>query len=375
MFLVDPVYISFFLLLQLAFWVQLYYLTVYNSRLSKYKIADNLEVNQKHPVSVIICARNEEKNLEKNLPAILLQDYPDFEVIVVNDCSGDDSHMILRGFSSLYKHLKVVTINEHERFKHGKKFAVSLGIKAATNEHLLFTDADCEPNSSNWIDRMQRHFQGKVEIVLGYSPYKFEKGFVNKLIRFETFSTALNYFSFALAGRPYMGVGRNMAYTRSLFFKGKGFASHMHILSGDDDLFVNQNATPENVAIELHPETHVWSEPKTTFITYFTQKLRHMGAGKVYKPLHKQMLTYQTGSALLFYVALAGLIVLRAQWWMLLSFYSLRLLVQVLVYYPVLKKFKYIDLIWWVPVLDLIFNFYILVLSIASLFKKKVKWK
>ncbi|HEY0054127.1 MAG TPA: glycosyltransferase [Pedobacter sp.] len=374
MFLVDNIFIAAFLLFQLAFWIQLYYLTIFNSLLSKFKIADNEDV-VRHPVSVIICARNEEKNLQKNLPAILQQDYPDFEVIVVNDCSGDDSHMILRGFSSLYKHLKVVTINEHERFKHGKKFAVSLGIKAATKEHLLFTDADCEPTSNKWIDKMQRHFQGQVEIVLGYSPYKYERGFVNKLIRFETFSTALNYFSFALGGRPYMGVGRNMAYTKSLFFKGKGFASHMHIPSGDDDLFVNQNATTENVAIELHQDSHMWSAPKTTFLTYFNQKLRHMGAGKVYKSLHKQMLTYQTGSALLFYVALGCLILLKAQWWILLSFYLLRLLVQLLVYYPVLKKFKYKDLIWWVPVLDLIFNFYILVLSIASLFKKKVKWK
>ncbi|MGV3509652.1 MAG: glycosyltransferase [Sphingobacteriaceae bacterium] len=373
--MVDNLYIAAFILLQITFWVQIYYITLINSRLSKYKIAEEDEIIIKRPVSVIICARNEEHNLTKNLRFILEQDYPDFEVVVVNDCSGDDTHMVLRGFSSLYPHLKVVTINEHERFKHGKKFAVTLGIKASTKEHLLFTDADCEPASSKWIEKMQRHFQNKTEIILGYSPYRKEAGFLNKLIRFETFITALNYFSFALAGKPYMGVGRNMAYTKSLFFKGKGFAAHMHIPSGDDDLFVNQNANPQNVAIEIHPDTHVWTEPKRTFSSYFRQKVRHMGASKAYKAEHKRMLSFQTGSALLFYTVLILMIFLQAQWWMLLSFYLIRLFAQLIVFYPVLKKLNYKDLIWWIPILDLIFNFYILVLSIVSLFKKKVKWK
>lgn len=373
--MVDNLYIAVFILLQLAFGFQLYYITIINSQLSKFKIADDKDILIKHPVSVIICARNEEENLSRNLPLILEQDYPDFEVIVVNDCSGDDSHMVLRNLSSLYPHLRVVTINEHERFKHGKKFAVTLGIKAASKEYLLFTDADCEPSSSTWISRMQQNFQDRTEIVLGFSPYKKDDSFLNKLIRFETFITAINYFSFALSGKPYMGVGRNMAYTKSLFFKGKGFASHMHIPSGDDDLFVNQNANPHNVAIEIHPDTHVWSDPKATFLTYFTQKVRHMGAGKAYKPEHKRMLSLQTGSALLFYVTLIALIFFDAQWWVLLSFYLIRLIVQLVVYYPIMKKLDGKDLIWWVPVLDLIFNFYILVLSIVSLFRKKVKWK
>ncbi|MBC7912882.1 MAG: glycosyltransferase [Pyrinomonadaceae bacterium] len=362
-------------MLQIAFWVQLYYTTLIQSYLSKFKGANEDELVVKHPVSVIICARNEERKLEANLASILEQDYPNFEVIVVNDCSVDDSHMILRGFASLYPHLKVVTIEEHERFKHGKKFAVTLGIKAAANEYLLFTDADCVPASNKWIEKMQNHFSEKTEIVLGFSPYGKKPGLLNKLIRFETFNTAINYFSFALAGKPYMGVGRNMAYTKSLFFKGKGFASHMHIASGDDDLFVNQNANPTNVAIELHSDSQVWSEPKTTFSSYFTQKIRHLSAGKAYKAEHKRMLSLQTGSAIIFYITLITLVVLKAQWWMLLAFYILRLTVQIIVFYPVLKKFNYKDLIWWIPLLDLIFNFYILVLSIISLFKKKVKWK
>jgi glycosyltransferase involved in cell wall biosynthesis len=327
------------------------------------------------PVSVIICARNEEVNIEKNLKYILEQDYTNFEVVVVNDCSNDNSDLILREYSSKYPHLKVVTVNEHERFKTGKKFAVTMGIKAAQNENLLFTDADCRPASLNWIRRMQENFSGSTEIVLGFSPYERLSGFVNLLIRFETFFTALNYLSFALARKPYMGVGRNMAYTKTLFFKGKGFASHMHIPSGDDDLFVNQNANTKNTVIEIDTEAQVWSEPKKTIGTYLKQKLRHLGAGKAYKAEHKRMLTLQSGSAMLFYTLLIALVVLKADWWFLLSLYFVRLLALAFVYFPIFKKLNYDDLKWWLPLFDFIYYFYILALSLLTIFKKKVQWK
>ncbi|WP_242689193.1 glycosyltransferase [Pedobacter sp. SYSU D00535] len=371
--LTDYFFVAAFVLFQVAFLVQLYYILVIQRGLRSYK--GKTENTLCHPVSVIICARNEERNLQENLPMILEQDYPEFEVVVVNDCSLDESDQVLRAFAQKYPHLKVVTLTEHSRFKHGKKFAVTIGIKAAKHEQLLFTDADCKPASKSWINRMQQNFSGGIEIVLGYSPYQKEAGFLNALIRFETFYTALNYLSFALAGRPYMGVGRNMAYKKSLFFKGKGFASHMHIPSGDDDLFVNQNATATNTAIEIHPETHVWTEPKRSFSSYFRQKVRHMGAGKAYKTSDKYSLSVQTASALLFYLMLMLLVVLNAQWWLLVSIYLIRLSVQAIIYYPVFKKLSYKDLIWLLPALDLIYNFYILVLSIISLFKKKVEWK
>lgn len=373
--LTDLLYILVFILFQLSFFSQLYYAFIVHRRLSNYKVKD--EVNPViNPVSVILCARNEQKNLAENLPFILEQQYPDFEVVVVNDCSADDSYLVLRELSAKYKHLKVVSINEHERFKHGKKFAVTLGIKAASNECLIFTDADCRPSTNLWLKRMQQNFSDeRTEIILGYSPYQRLSGFVNMLIRFETFYTALNYFAYALQGVPYMGVGRNMAYKKTLFFSGKGFAAHMHIPSGDDDLFVNQNATSDNTVIEIHPESHVWSEPKKTFSEYLTQKLRHMGAGKAYKKAHQKMLTLQAASGISFYLLLICLIVLQAQWYLILAAYLIRILSLFLVYRPVFKKLRCPDLMWWLPVFDFIYYFYILALSIISSFKKKVKWK
>lgn len=370
----DYLYIFLLIVFQICFFIQLYYLIVIHQKLSSYRISEP-GIYTKEPVSIIICARNELENLKKNLPFFLEQDHPDFEIVLVNDCSNDGSDWYLKDLSAKHKNLKVVTLNDHPRFKHGKKFAVTLGIKASKNENMVFSDADCRPDSNQWLVRMQNNFQNNAEIVLGYSPYERRSSLLNMIIRFETFSTALSYFSFALAGRPYMGVGRNMAYKKSLFFRGKGFASHMHIMSGDDDLFVNQNATSENTVIEIHPEAQVWSEPKHTFAAYFRQKVRHQGAGKIYKPIHKRMLSLQAGSGGVFYLCLIALTVLQAQWWLLLAVYLIRLLVQLFVYIPALKKLRCFDLVWWLPVLDFIYYFYIMVLSFVALFKKRVEWK
>ncbi len=372
----DYLYLTVFILFQGSFIIQLYYILVVHSRLRSFKKAPASEENAiTHPVSVIVCARNEEKNLKRNLPLLLEQHYPSYEVVVVNDCSADDSDLVLRRFSGQYPHLKVVTINEHERFKHGKKFAVTLGIKAASNEYLIFTDADCRPASVNWVNLMQQHFSERTEIVLGYSPYEKEKGFLNALIRFETFHTAINYLSFSLSGNPYMGVGRNLCYTKSLFFRNKGFASHMHIPSGDDDLFVNQNATAENTAIEIDPDSQVWTKPKRSFAAYLKQKIRHMGAGRAYRARDKRVLSVQAVSGALFYLLLMVLIILKAQWWVLSGIYLIRHIIQLLIWYPALKKLSNKDLVWWLPALDLCYNFFIIALSIISSFKKKVQWK
>jgi len=370
--------VGFFLLagicgLLLAF--QLYYLLSVYSKLAFYKIPSKQD-NVPLPLSVIICARNEEDNLRANLPKILHQDYPEFEVILVNDFSEDDTKWLLKDLCTEYPHLKVVEIAEHVRLKHGKKFAVTLGIKGARYEHLVFTDADCVPASDQWLRHMADSFGGGEEIVLGYSPYNKRPGFLNTLIRFETFHTAMSYLSYALKGNPYMGVGRNLGYTKSLFFRGKGFAAHMHIPSGDDDLFVNQNANPHNTTICIHPDAHVWSEPKTTFAAYYRQKTRHAGAAKAYRPAHKRMLATQLITAFLFYILIGLTIILYPSYWYItVGIYLFRLLVQFIVYYPIMRKLQVKGLIWGLPFLDAVYYGYICLNGFFALFKKDVKWK
>ena len=175
-------------------------------------------------VSVVICAKNEYSNLKKNLPQILNQDYPDFEVILVNDASDDYTHELLEDFERKYEKLKVITIKENLNFFSGKKFALSIGIKSAKNDLLLLTDADCYPNSPNWIRHMADPFSDpETEIVLGYGPYEKKPGILNAIIRFDTLMVAVQYFSFALKQKAFMGVGRNLAYRKSLFYKNGGF--------------------------------------------------------------------------------------------------------------------------------------------------------
>ncbi len=357
-----------------CFIIQLYFLLVDHKRLAGYKPQDDLPETHT-PVSVIISARNEYDNLQQNLPVILAQNHPDFEVVVVNDCSFDQSDTLLRDLEKQYPKLKVVTITEHARFKTGKKFAITLGIKAAKNEHLLFTDADCQPASEHWITRMTAHLNDTTQIVLGYSPYKRHSGFLNLFIRFETLKTAVNYLSTALGGNAYMGIGRNLCYTKTMFFKNKGFASHMHVMSGDDDLFVNENATPDNTVIEIHADAHTWSDAKDKFGAYYRQKKRHMGVGKLYQNKHRRFLSLDAISGFLFYGLIAAFIVLKFEPWLGVGLLAFRLLCQVLIYRRVFNKLRCADLLWWLPFLDIIYYLYVNIFGLIGTFSKTKQWK
>lgn len=354
--------------------IQLYFSLFVHLKLALVNINEVTEPSSK-PLSVIICARNEAENLKQFLPSILSQDYSNFEVVVVNDRSWDGTADILEEFEIKHPNLKVVTVTDGDKFIAGKKFAVTMGIKAASNEWLVFTDADCEPAAVNWLTNMQQPEDNNIDILLGYSPYFKKRGLLNVLIRFETFFTAVNYLSFALKGMPYMGVGRNMAYKKSLFFKNKGFAAHMHIPSGDDDLFVNANANDNNTAIRIHRDSHVWSEPKTSFFAYLRQKKRHFGAGKLYKPKHQFILSVQITVQFLFYATVIALLCFQSTFYIAIGVLGLSILIRSFIYPRLLKRLSYGELSWWFPVLDVILFVFLVLNAILSIFVKKVQWK
>lgn len=366
--------VALLILLLLCFIVQLYFLIAKQNALATYTPPEELPVVSL-PISVIISARNEEANLKEYLPFILNQHYPDFEVVVVNDCSSDSSDLVLEAFQKTYPCLKVVTITEHARFKTGKKFALTLGIKAAKNEHLLFTDADCQPASDNWITRMAANFTGPIQIVLGYSPYNKTNNFYNPFIRFETIKTAINYLSAALNGDAYMGIGRNLAYTKTLFFGAKGFAAHMHVMAGDDDLFVNQNATTDNTAIEIHPDTFVYTNAKSTWGSLYKQKKRHMGVGKLYKDKHRRILSFDALTGFLFYALLISCLALNFEPLLVLGLFVFRWIAQVIIYRKAFKKLNTISLLWYLPFLDLVYYLYLNVFGLIGTFIKTTQWK
>ncbi|MFW5886428.1 MAG: glycosyltransferase, partial [Bacteroidota bacterium] len=272
-----------------AWFIQLMYYYLLYFRFAIYRNRKNEEVEE-NPVSVILCAKNEENNLRKNLPFLLEQDYPKYEVIVVNDCSEDNTDLVLSEFKAKYSHLHTTNITKDKKFTHGKKLALTIGVKAANHDILLMTDADCQPYSDKWISTIQRNFIKKKEIILGYGPYQHKKGFLNSLTRFDTFFIALQYFSYALSGIPYMGVGRNMAYKKETFFRNKGFASHAHIASGDDDLFVKENATSKNTGIEINQDSFTYTEPENSLLQWTRKKKRHLTTSRLYKPGTKMLL-------------------------------------------------------------------------------------
>lgn len=263
------------------------------------------------PVSVIICSKNEEENLKNKLAKFSNQNYPKYELVLVNDRSTDDTQDVLEQFKEeneelfAYRNItvKIVNVQENEQFWGSKKYALTLGIKAASHELLLFSDADCEPVSEYWIQEMTAPINDDKSIVLGYGGYKFIKNsLLNKLIRFETLITAIQYFSYAKMGTPYMGVGRNLAYKKSQFFAANGFANHMHLRSGDDDLFVNQIASKKNTACCYSLDSITLSEPKTSFTDWSLQKRRHISTASYYKIQHKLMLGLFYYSQILFWI-------------------------------------------------------------------------
>ncbi|MFQ5335412.1 MAG: glycosyltransferase [Flavobacteriales bacterium] len=290
------------------------------------------------PVSVVVAARNESENLLNNLPALLEQDYPEFEVVVVDDCSWDDTGEVLRAFSSKYKHFRTAKVDETDKFFGGKKFAVTMGVKAAKHDIIVLTDADCRPASKLWLSRIAGHFTDGKEIVLGYGGYEPGKGILNALVRFDAFMIALQYFSFTLSLRPYMGVGRNMAWRRELFFRNRGFASHSHLVSGDDDLFVNETAGRSNTAICDSSEAHTISTPPASFAAWIKQKSRHLSTWPRYRLYDKLMLGLLMLSPYFFILSFCALIICSKYVYLILIIFACRIFIQMLIFIRAMKK-------------------------------------
>jgi len=353
--------------------IQLFYHLWFFSRLAFFKKKER-EQTQQHPVSVVICARDEDENIARNLPGVLVQQYPSTkEVVVVNDNSVDDSKYILQELKKTFKFLNVIELTQEAKLISGKKYPLSIGIKEAKHEVLLLTDADCVPASEFWLQKMQDGYHNGVEVVLGYGGYKKLPGLLNKLIRFETFHSALQYLSYALAGVPYMGVGRNLSYKKDIFLRNKGFTSINHIPSGDDDLFINKVANKKNTEVVLDPEAITLSQPKTSFSSWMKQKQRHYTTAKYYKAKHKFLLGLYTSTQFLFY-PLAIVAALLYDWRIVVSVVALKLVVQGIVYYKAMKKVNESDLWPYFILLDMWMFFYYIIFAPALWKRPQRNW-
>ncbi|WP_447641298.1 MULTISPECIES: glycosyltransferase [Chitinophagaceae] len=324
---------------------------------------------------MVVCARDEAGKLVHTLPGILVQNYrTTHEVVLVNDNSTDDTKYLLEEFQHHFKQLRVLSLTQEGKLIPGKKFPLSMGIRTARHDVLLLTDADCTPASEFWIQKMQEGYRKGIDIVLGYGPYRKKKGGLNKLIRFETFHTALQYLSYALAGMPYMGVGRNLSYKRNAFLQNKGFASINHIPGGDDDLFINKIATKTNTAIVIDKEAHTISEPKTTWAEWRKQKNRHYTTAKYYKPTFKFLLGLYAAGCFLVY-PLAVLAIVFYGWKIVVGMLLARLLLLSFVWYKSMSRLDEKDLWPYFFLFDL-WNCLYYLLFLPSVFKKPAReWK
>lgn len=325
-------------------------------------------------ISVIVCAHDEEANLRKLIPILLAQDHPNFEVIIVDDRSNDGTYDFLLKATSENPKLRMVTVRDTPTHMTGKKFALTMGIKAARHDWVLLTDADCRPGP-HWISGMNQHIVDNKSIVIGFSPYEKKEGLLNAFIRFESFLTAIQYFGFALTGRPYMGVGRNLGYRRKLFLESKGFNDHLDVIGGDDDLFVNQHATSSNVAVAMGVGVRVHSVPKDTWRKLFHQKLRHLSVGKRYKATDRWLLGLFTITWILSPFTWVILPFLGIQSAIVGGLIALRLILLCSLFNVAPRTLGEPFETWKVPFLDFIYAFYYLVAGPIALVTKRVQWK
>ena len=334
-----------------AFLAQVIYILTVYVRIPLWKPKPKTETLE--GVSVVVCAKNEERNLRELIPLLMEQNYPTFQVVVVDDNSWDDTQDTLKAFQVSYPNLHCIHLDEDKQQMQGKKFALTLGIKGAKYEQLLLTDADCRPNSKNWILEMTAGLNHNgTDICLGFSPYQKEKGLLNALIRFDAFQAGINFLGLSICGVPYMGVGRNLAYKKELFFKNSGFRSHMHLLSGDDDLFINEVANKQNTTVALIEDSHTFSFAKTTWRDWWVQKKRHLTTANNYKFFHKVLLMIWPSSFTLLWLNAIIWAVMHNQFLIGGGALLLRYLILLVTLHGAMKRLKQRSLFWASPLLE-----------------------
>jgi len=327
------------------------------------------------PVSIIICAHDEEENLKTLIPMLLGQNYPTFEIVIVNDRSNDDTFDWLIAETRKDHRLRMVHVNRLPEHVTGKKYALTLGIKSAIYDIILLTDADCRPTSMEWVSEMSSQFSAQTSFVLGFSPYQKSPGFLNLFIRFETLLTAIQYISFGLLRMPYMGVGRNLAYRKSFFLEKKGFVNMLQIVGGDDDLFVNRHATAQNTAVAVNPKAKMVSVPKNSWKAFLKQKIRHLSVGRHYTFRFKVILgLFMLSWTITWWVGLP-LLALNTMTVTVASLLAARCLLLTIVFYNSTRRLDEKFEVWTIPVLDFLFSFYYISTGLVALLTKKIRWK
>lgn len=325
-------------------------------------------------VSIIVCAHNEVQNLKELIPILLNQQYPDYEVIIIDDRSTDETKTII----NTYPNLIYEFINRTPNQVNPKKYALKCGIEKANYDVILLTDADCRPNSEHWLYHMQQKLLPQTDIVLGLSPYQKQTSILNLLIQFETYYTSLQYLNATLWNIPYMAVGRNLMYRKHLFDQ-KWWERFKSITGGDDDLLIGWKSNSKNTNICINIEAQVISLPKLTWKAWLRQKWRHLSVGTYYKPKIKLLLGLlnfsQIGFHSLFWILLIGQVcIFTHEAYLLGGLYLARLFIFVIIMKYYLQKIKGKINWMFLPFLELFYTIYLLGVGTLAMSIKRNKW-
>jgi len=356
--------------------LSLYYIVVYARPLRKAKKLQARGYDEQPPVSVIVYTKNESENLKLHLPALLTQDYPNYEIIVVNDGSTDESDEVLKLFEQEYPNLYHTYIPEDAKYLSRKKLALTVAIKAAKNDILLFTEANCEPLSKFWIATMARNYSPDIAIVLGFSAYGHHKGFMHKLISYDNLNTGLEYLSSALVHRAYAGNGRNLSYKKDLFFKHKGYYKSLSLHAGDDDLFINESATKKNTTVEYSPLGITQMGKVDHFKVWKEIKVSRAATQKYYKGGRLTFFKMEDLSFFLFFVlTIAGICLGISGNWLLAVFagllYMMRLIIKSVIFHKSAKMLQQRPVTGSLLLLELVLPLFNIYVRIYRIFRGK----
>lgn len=326
------------------------------------------------PVSVVVCARNERNALQKLIPVLLAQDHREFELVVVNDRSDDDTWETLQWMKPEHPRLRPVNIQADEKFSYGKKIALGVGVRSAKYPHVLVTDADCMPSGPDWLSTMAAGFKGGRQIVIGHSPYEKRPGLTNLLERYDGYNKAVQYISFAQAGFPYMGVGRNMAFTSDLFFGAKGDRRHRQLMSGDDDLFINEVARARNTSAVADARSYMTTRATPDLATWFRRKRRHYTTARFYRAGHQFLLTLLPAARMVLWATVIYLLLAGHMQAAIAG-----LAVELLIFMPIgmlaMRRLGAGGIIWLALPLEWLFLFLDPCIYISTLIFKPQRWK
>ena len=329
------------------------------------------------PVTVILTASNQRDYLAENLPLILEQDYPEFQVVVVDDASSDLTVDLLSELQLKYPNLYHTFVPEGVQNISARKIALTVGIKAAKYEHLLFTDANCKPVGKQWISSMMRHFTDQTSVVLAYSRYGEVKGLKKKFMAYDNLFQAIRYLGFAAAGKPYMGIGRNLAYKKELFFQQRGFASHLNLHSGEDDLFVSDVATKSNTRIDVSPESVMLVETTMPYYVWKEDRINRLNTSMHYKLSARMRIGMEVFTRLLHYGLLVtlltiGLVQANVPILVLIGvFFTIRLALQVAAVNASAKTLGEKRFYFTVTLFDLVLPFYSFIQRLEGNFSRR----